>query len=37
MEKLIGSVVVPDWFTSMDTNKNGVIDPLELDDDFYDE
>ena len=26
---------VPDWFKRMDTNKDGVIQPLELDKDYY--
>lgn len=26
---------VPDWFKRMDTNKDGVIQPVELDKDYY--
>ena len=36
IERVKRSVDIPDWFSSMDLNENGVIDPLELDADFYD-
>ena len=36
-ERAKRSTELPEWFTSLDSNANGLIEPLEISDDFFDD